>query len=112
MADEMTFMDPKEQLPVDEEPIGKSSAFEMIHWMNRQLKKYHDHPPKKLVKRIAEENDISIMEAERLIPQEVVIDFLVDELGEGSRRYGDMMVEPDPALMRKILLEIEADADK
>lgn len=39
MADEMTFMDPKEQLPVDEEPIGKSSAFEMIHWMNRQLKK-------------------------------------------------------------------------
>ena len=26
----MTFMDPKEQLPVDEEPIGKSSAFEMI----------------------------------------------------------------------------------
>ena len=38
MADEMTFMDPKEQLPVDEEPIGKSSAFEMIHWMNRQLK--------------------------------------------------------------------------
>ena len=52
------------------------------------------------------------MEAERLIPQEVVIDFLVDELGEGSRRYGEMMVEPDPALMRKILLEIEADADK
>ena len=61
---------------------------------------------------IAEENDISIMEAERLIPQEVVIDFLVDELGEGSRRYGEMMMEPDPALMRKILLEIEADADK
>ena len=47
-----------------------------------------------------------------MIPQEVVIDFLVDELGEGSRRYGEMMVEPDSALMRKILLEIEADADK
>lgn len=108
----MTPKNPNELLPMDDEPIGKSSAFEMIHWMNRQLKKYHDHPPKKLVRRIAEENEISFMEAERLITPNLVIDFLVDELGEGSRKYGEMMTEPDPALMRRILLEIEADADR
>ena len=108
----MTDMEPNEMLPADDEPIGKSSAFEMIHWMNRQLKKYHDHPPKKLVRRIAEENEISMSEAERLITPKMVMDFLVDELGEGSGKYGDMMTEPDPALMRRILLEIETDADK
>ncbi len=96
----------------EEDPIGKTAAYELVHWMNRQLKKYHNHPPKNLVKTIAKEKRISCRKAKKEITPDMVISFLVEKVGEASGRYGDTAIEPDPALMRKILLDIEAGLDR
>lgn len=98
--------------PVEEDPVGKTAAYEIIHWMNRQLRKYHDHPPKQLVKKIVQEKGISCRKAKKEITQEMVIEFLVRKVGEASGKYGETAMEPDPTLMRKILLDIEAGLDK
>lgn len=84
-----------------DEPVG-NSAYEIVHWVNRELQNYKENPPKKLVEQVAKEKNISLEEARKHIPFDMLFDDLVKKVGQANNEFIEMDAS-DPAVMRRLL---------
>lgn len=87
-----------------DEPVG-NSAYELVHWINTELRKCREELPQELVEKVAQKNNISEEDARIVLSTDLMFDDLVKEAGQASAEFAEMDTS-DPAELRKILKKI------
>ena len=82
-------------------PVG-NSAYELVHWINTELRKCRDGLPQELVEQVAAKNNISAEDARIVLSTKLMFDDLVKDAGKASTEFAEMGTS-DPAALRKIL---------
>lgn len=89
----------------DDPPVGLA-GFEIVHWLNKSLKTYKEHPPKILVDAIVQSTGVTYEEAEKQVPFDVIVDYILKQLEAEYSEYADYLDKtriPDGAVLRQIL---------
>lgn len=89
----------------DDPPVGLA-GFEVVHWLNKSLKTYKDHPPKILVDAVVQSTSITYEEAEKQVFFDDIVDYILKQLESGYSEYADYLGKtriPDGAVLRQIL---------
>jgi len=84
-----------------DEPVG-NSAYELVHWINTELRKCREELPKELVGKVAQKNNISEEDARIVLSTDLMFDDLVKKAGKASAEFAEMDTA-DPAVIRKLL---------
>ncbi|MBQ8402136.1 MAG: hypothetical protein IJX14_09430 [Clostridia bacterium] len=94
-----------------DEPVG-NSAYELVHWINTELRKCREELPKELVEKVAQKNNISEEDARIVLSSAMMFNDLVKDAGQASAEFAEMDTS-DPAELRKILKKIsETESNK
>ena len=89
----------------DDPPVGLA-GFEIVHWLNKSLKTYKEHPPKILVDAVVQSTGMIYEEAEKQVPFDDIVDYILKQLEFGYSEYADYLDKtriPDGAVLRQIL---------
>ena len=89
----------------DDPPVGLA-GFEIVHWLNKSLKTYKEYPPKILVDAVVQSTGMTYEEAEKQVPFDYIVDYILKQLEFGYSEYADYLDKtriPDGAVLRQIL---------
>lgn len=89
----------------DNPPVGLA-GFEIVHWINKSLKTYKEHPPKILVDAVVQSTGITYEEAEKQVSFNDIVDYILKQLESGYSEYANYLDNtriPDGAVLRQIL---------
>ena len=85
-------------------PVG-NSAYELVHWINTELRKCRDGLPQDIVEQVAVQNNISAEDARTVLSTSLMFDDLVKDAGTASSQFAEMD-SSDPAELRRILKKL------
>lgn len=89
----------------DDPPVGLA-GYEIVHWLNKSLKTYKEHPPKILVDAVVQSTGATYEEAEKQVSFDDIVDYILKQLEAGYSEYSDHLEKtrtPDGAVLRQIL---------
>lgn len=82
MTNELDLCSSASKSEIDDTPVGRA-GFEIIHWVNRSLQSYKEHPPKILVDAIVQSTGVTYEAAEKQVPFDSIVDYILKQLVSG-----------------------------